>query len=114
MAWWGSFLAAFPFAVILIASGFWANSRFARFDRLPSHFNIRGEADAFAPRRLMAWALPILFSLILLAIPVLVIVLPPEAQHGDPLPGVVLGGTSLVGAEIFVLWLTVRWARKQG
>lgn len=111
MTGWAPLAAALPFVAVLLASGAWANRRYARFERLPSHFGITGKADAYAPRGTMAWLLPLLFSAALIAIAVFVAVLPREMQNGDPLVGVMVGGSGLAGAQLFVLWLTERWAR---
>ncbi len=60
------------------------------------------------PRRIMAWLLPGIFSLMLLAISV-----PPEMQNGDPLHGVLIAGGAFILAQALILWLTERWARTQ-
>ena len=113
MAGWLPLAATLPFVAVLLGSGAWASRRYVGFDQLPSHFGITGKADSFAPRRVMSWLLPVLFSLAIVAIGTLSILIPPEMRNGDPVVGTLVGGVSLVGAQIFVLGLTERWARKQ-
>ena len=107
-------LISLPFVGVLLASGAWASRRFARFEQLPGHFDFRGRATRMAPRRVMVWMLPILFSAMLVFITLLTEMVPPEYRNGDPLVGALIGGVSLVGAQALVLWLTDRWARRQG
>lgn len=65
------------------------------------------------PRRIMAWLLPGILSLMLLAIVLLAIFVPPEMQNGDPLHGVLIAGGAFILAQALILWLTERWARTQ-
>lgn len=113
MAWWWSIGATLPFIALLLASGVWANSHFSRFDRLPAHFDASGKATRLAPRRVMAWLLPVLFSVVLTLVTLLAAFVPPQYRNGDPLVGALVGGFALLGAQAFVLWLTARWARTQ-
>jgi uncharacterized membrane protein len=110
---WLPVLASLPFVALLLASGHWANRRFAAFDELPAHYGIDGEPTRFDSRRTMAWMLPVLFSIVLMVIALLTGLLPAEMRNGDPVTGVVVGGVFLLTGQIFVLWLTLRWARKQ-
>ncbi len=102
---------ALPFAVALLLSGVWAHRRFDGYSQLPSHFNIRGEADRFAPRGVMVWLLPVMFSMMLLGIAAAFEYIPQEMQNGDPSTGVLITGFTVLGGQALVLWLTVRWAR---
>lgn len=102
---------ALPFAVVLLLSGVWAHRRFEGYSELPSHFNLRGEADRFAPRSVMVWLLPVMFSVLLLSIAAAVEYIPQEMQNGDPRTGILISGFTLLGGQALVLWLTVRWSR---
>ncbi len=113
MIGWLPMAAALPFAALLLSSGAYADRRFARFDELPAHFDLAGKATRMAPRRTMAWMLPILFSIALVAIAILTSVLPRHMQNGDPVAGVIVGGLGLLAAQALVLWLTERWARSR-
>jgi len=113
MSEWWPVAIALPFSALLLLSGVWASRRFAEYEKLPSHFNIRGEADRFAPRVVMVWMLPVLFSAMLLGIAAAVPVIPQDLQNGDPVSGILISGVLLIGAQLLVLWLTVRWARSQ-
>ena len=106
-------LVSLPFVVILLASGVWASRRFACFDQLPGHFDIRGRVTRMAPRRTMVWMLPVLFSLVLVFLALVTQGIPPEVRNGSPVTGALIGGITLVAAQFFVLWLTDRWARQQ-
>lgn len=80
---------------------------------IPGHFDWAGRPPLMDLRRVVVWLLPVIFSLVLLAIPALVVMLPPEQINGDPLVSVVFAGFALLAAQGFVLWLTERWARMQ-
>lgn len=106
-------VVALPFVGLLLLSGFWASRRYARFEELPGHYDIVGNPTRMAPRRTMVWMLPALFSFFLLAIAIFAPLIPRELQNGDPAIGVLFGGASSVAAQLFILWLTERWARRQ-
>ena len=113
MGAWLPLAATLPFVAVLLGSGAWASRRYAGFDQLPSHFGLTGKADSFASRRVMTWLVPVLFSVVLVAIGTLSIAIPAEMRNGDPVVGTLVGGVGLVGAQIFLLWLTERWVREQ-
>ena len=96
---------------LLLASGAWTDRRYRQFDRIPGHYDFRGRATRLDPRRQMAWLLPVLFSLMIAGFIVLVSVVPPEMQNGDPSMGLALICVTLLGAQALVLWLLSRWAR---
>lgn len=102
-----------PFVAILLASGVWASRRFARFDKLPGHFDFRGRVTRMAPRRTMVWMLPVLFSALLVFLALVMQGIPPELRNGSPVTAALIGGITLVAAQFFVLWLTDRWAGRQ-
>lgn len=102
-----------PFVAMLLASGVWASRRFARFDELPGHFDVRGRVTRMAPRRTMVWMLPVLFSVVLVFLALVMQGVPAEQRNGDPVVGVVVAGITLVASQIFVLWLTDCWANRQ-
>ena len=110
---WLSLAAALSFICMLIGSGVWASRRYARFDQLPGHYDFGGRPTRMQSRRLMVWMLPVLFSLTLAAISLVPMLVPPNLVNGDPMIGVIIAGLGLVGAQVFVLWLTERWARSQ-
>lgn len=112
MDWWLPIAATAPFILVLIASGFWANAHFAEFDELPRHFDWRGRATAFASRSMMAWALPVGLTVAMVLLALLITLTPPELRNGEPVTGVLIMGTGFVAAQLFVLWLTCRWAKQ--
>ncbi|MFA9201719.1 MAG: hypothetical protein ACEQR8_11170 [Cypionkella sp.] len=114
MGAWLPLLVALPFVALLLWSGSFASRRFGRFAELPAHFDWAGRATRMAPRRTMAWILPVVFAITLLGIAVLVSALPREMQNGDPVAAVLVGGIASFAAQCLVLWLTERWARTQG
>lgn len=97
---------------ILLWTGRWTDQRYRRFDQLPVHYDFRGRPTRMAPRRTMAWLLPIVFSVMLSVIAVGAAILPREMQN-NPDFGLVFASVTLVAAQGFVLWLLARWARKQ-
>lgn len=111
---WGAIILALPFVSLLLASGFWASRRFAGFEHLPGHFDVRGHVTRLAPRSVMVWMLPVTFSVMLLIISGAMVALPREVQNGEPTTGILIVGITLLAAQGLVLWLTDRWARKQG
>lgn len=100
--------------MVLLASGWWTNTAYARFDQLPGHYDWRGRATRMERRSVMAWLLPVVFSVTLAALMVMLILLPAEMTNGDPSVGLYVAATSLVGAQGSVLWLLSRWAKAQG
>ncbi len=113
MGAWLPVVVTLPFVGILLASGVWAHRRFARFEELPGHYDFRGKPTRMAPRSVMVWMLPILFSATLLVIALATSLLPADAQNGDPVAGAIIGGVTVVAAQALVLWLTERWASRQ-
>lgn len=98
--------------VLLLTSALWANRRYRRFDRLPTHFDIRGNADAIGSRNVVIWLLPTVFAVMLSAICGMFMLVPAEAQNGDPVIGMIFAAIGLVAAQLFILFLTERWVRK--
>lgn len=113
MGGWLPLLVSLPFIVTLLYSGLWTSRRYARFNKLPGHYDITGRPTRMAPRRTMVWLLPILFSFSLAVIALLTLVIPKSMQNGDPTIGVIVGGVGLLGGQLFVLRLTEKWARSQ-
>ena len=100
--------------VLLIASGAWAEFRFADFDKLPMHYGVTGKPTRYGSRRLAIW-LPTGMLIFVVALNyVLMSTLSPEQINGDPHFGIMLTCGIIVVAQIFILWLHHRWARAQG
>ena len=106
-------VVALPFVGLLLLSGFWASRRYARFEKLPGHYDLAGNPTRMAARRTVVWMLPVIFSVALLAIATFTVGLPREMLNGDPTIGSLVGGIGLLGGQISVLWITERWARRQ-
>lgn len=102
-----------PTILLLFAAGLWTDRRFSRFDELPAHYDFRGRPTRFASRRLMAWLIPITFSVILVAILLTLVATPPELHKGDPLEGLIFSCITMLAAQLFVCWLHERWAQQQ-
>ena len=100
--------------MVLLASGWWTNTAYARFDQLPGHYDWRGRATRMEKRSVMAWLLPVVFSVSLMAMMVMLITLPSEMVNGDPSVGLYLVTVTLLGGQAFVLRLLSRWAKTQG
>lgn len=113
MTAWLPVLVAMPFAGLLLLSGPWAGGRYARFERLPGHYDIAGKPTRMASRTMMVWTLPVVCTFVLLAIAIYSAAVPPEMLNGDPVTGVVVGGIGLFAAQLLMLWLTARWASRQ-
>ncbi len=111
-SWW-PVLATTPFIATLLASGVWANLRYARFDALPGNYGITGQPTRMASRRVMVWMLPIALSVLLLVITAASVLMPLEMQKNSPWEMALLGGVAVVAAQALFFWLTERWARKQ-
>lgn len=99
---------------LLGLSGFWAQRRYRRFDRLPVHFNASGKPTRFAPRRAAVWAAPVIFAVVLALVAALARALPPDQVRGDPDHAVILASLLVLGGQVFVLWMIDRWVTGQG
>lgn len=110
-------LGAMAFAALSIAtllwSGWWTDRRYARFDRIPGHYDFKGRATRLDPRRQMAWLLPVVFSVLIAGYGALFYLLPAELQNGDPSDGLLLVSLVLLATQALILWLLARWARSQ-
>jgi len=98
---------------LLLASGWWTDRRFRRFDRLPGHYDFMGRPTRMDSRRVMAWLLPAVFSLVIAAMAALQTILPPEMHDGDRSTPLFLLLPIFLGAQGLVLWLLHRWAARQ-
>ncbi|MEM7780067.1 MAG: hypothetical protein AAF697_06735 [Pseudomonadota bacterium] len=99
--------------LILLASGWWTDRRYRGFTMIPAHYDVRGRATRMAPRRTMAWTLPVLFSCLLVILTFVVAAAPDAYSDGSPLMWALINSVTLIGAQVFVLWLLARWARSQ-
>jgi hypothetical protein len=97
---------------ILLASAMWADGRYRGYDRLPMHFDWRGKADGFGPRKVIVWLVPGIFAVTLAAIAAMLIWVPREMQNGDPSVGIVVATLAMIGGQAFTLWLLERWVRE--
>lgn len=113
----GPSVASLAFAalsiVLLLASGWWTDRRYRRFDQLPGHYGLTGKATRIDSRKVMAWLLPIMFSLVIAAMAGLQLAIPPEAHRGDPSTPLYLMPPILLAVQGLVLWLLHRWAARQ-
>lgn len=98
--------------VLLLLSGFWTDRTYNRFSELPGHYDCKGRPTRMAPRRTMAWLLPLTFSLMLVVIGFALAMLPADAQS-NPDAGLVIASITLLGAQGLILWLLDRWASWQ-
>lgn len=99
---------------VLIYSGWWTDRRYARFDQIPAHYNLRGEATRLTSRSQMAWALPVGFSMMIFGFTAIFGLMPAEYQDDDPNAVLVFVCIILLGAQGLTLWLLGRWARGIG
>lgn len=99
--------------VALLVSGGWTDRTYRRFSELPGHYDFKGRPTRMAPRRVMAWLIPIVFSLMLAVSTVAIAMVPPELQNGSPDAGLVLIVITCLGAQGLILWLLHRWASIQ-
>jgi hypothetical protein len=99
--------------IALLASGWWTNWRYRRFDQLPAHYDLNGRPTRFESRRVMAWLVPALFSALVAGFVGLVMVVPPEAQNGDPSMALYIVPAVLLASQGLVLLLLHRWASGQ-
>lgn len=105
-------VAALAIAVLL-ASGWWTDRRYRRFDQLPGHYDIKGRATRMDSRRSMAWLFPVMFSIVIALMAGLQVLLPPELHNGDPSAPLYILAPILVAAQGFALLLLRRWAERQ-
>jgi hypothetical protein len=112
IGWFELFVTAFAIALLLY-SGYWTDKTFQGFDKIPAHYDWRGNATRLTGRRGMAWGLPVSFSIILLGLAALFTALPPERINGDPRAGLWLIILTLLIAQGAVLMLLKRWAAAQ-
>ena len=98
----------------LLASGLWTELRFASFEKLPAHYDFRGEPTRYSSRSVMAWLLPCVFSIMLVVVTVAMSAIPEEVRNGDPLGGVIVCCATFLVAQALILWLHTRWAQRQG
>ncbi|MXO74673.1 DUF1648 domain-containing protein [Altererythrobacter aerius] len=99
--------------VLLLAAAVRTDRRYARFARLPTHFDLRGRADAFGPRMVILWVVPMILMTTLAGIAALMVVLPAEAQNGNPVVGILIASVSMLGAQGLIVWPLARWAATQ-
>ena len=99
--------------IVLLSSGWWTDRTYQRFDHIPAHYDIRGNATRLTPRRPMAWAIPIGFSVFLIGLALVIEYIPPELQNGDPSLGIIAASIIMVIAQGFILLLLSRWAARQ-
>lgn len=113
----GPSVASLAFAalciIVLLASGWWTDRRYRRFDRLPGHYDFTGKATRMDSRKVMAWLLPVMFSLVIAAMTGLQLALPAQARSGDPSALLYLMPMILIGAQGLMLGLLHRWAARQ-
>ena len=113
----GPSVAALTFAalgiVLLLASGWWTDRRYRRFDRLPAHYDFSGRATRMDSRRVMAWLLPAAFSFVIAALVAFHTMLPPEMHDGDLSALLYVLPLIFLGAQGLVLWLLRGWAARQ-
>ncbi|AWW73867.1 hypothetical protein CD351_05445 [Erythrobacter sp. KY5] len=110
----GPLLLAAVVCLFLLASAFWAERRFAGYDRLPRQFGFTLKAIAYGPRWVIIWFVPLI---IIAAIALAVFapaIFPSENIRGEPGTGVVIASLVGAAAQVFILWLLVRWANGQG
>ncbi len=98
---------------LLLASGWWTDQTYRRFDQIPAHYDIRGKATRLTSRRQMAWAIPAGFSLFLIGFAAIVQFVPADLQNGDPTTGLITASLIMLAAQGFILWLLARWAASQ-
>ncbi len=97
----------------LLYSGYWTDRTYSRFEQIPAHYDIRGEATRLTARRPMAWALPIGFSILMAGLMLLLEFLPAQYINGDPRIAFWSVIILLPAAQLLILWLLARWASKQ-
>lgn len=101
-------------AALLVAAIAWRTaSRLRPFDQLPTHFDLRGRADAFGPRRVILVTVPAILITTLAGIAATLVLVPRDLQNGNPVVGMAVCGIAVVGAQVLVAWLLGRWAAEQ-
>lgn len=97
----------------LIASAIWAHYRFAGYDRLPRQFGWNLQPVAYGPRRLVVWLPPAIMIATLGVVAVLPRFMAADRINGDPGAAAIIASAIILGAQAFILWLLIRWARTQ-
>ena len=108
----GALICAGLTIALLLASGRWTDRAYRQFDVIPAHYDFRGNATRMAPRKQMAWTIPISFSILLAGFVAILWFIPTDMQNGDGSTGLVSMSVILLAAQAFILWLLARWARQ--
>lgn len=100
--------------VFLIASGLWAERRFAAHAKLPLHYGPTLKPTRFGSRRTAIWFPTGIMGAVLVMNIVLMVGLDGDQINGDPDFGLILVSFVVMAAQVFILWLHSRWARTAG
>lgn len=95
---------------VLLGLALRTSRRFQGFEQLPTHFDLRGRADAFGPGHVILWVVPGILMSTLALIAAIMIIVPREMQNGDPVTGMLICVSALIGAQVLIIWLLGRWA----
>lgn len=98
----------------LVASGLWAERRFAAHAKLPLHYGPTLKPTRFGSRRTAIWFPTAIMGAVLVLNTVLTVSLDGDQINGDPDFGLLLVSFVVVAAQVFILWLHSRWARSAG
>ena len=99
--------------LFLIASGLWAERRFADFQKLPMHYGFSGKPTYYGSRSVAIWLPTVILIAVIVLNASLIYVLDSDQISGDPHFGVMLSCTVIAAAQVFILWLHTRWANRQ-
>lgn len=98
-------------AIVLVFSAAWqTDRRYRRFERLPTHFDLRGRADAFGPRHAIVRIVPAILVSTLVSIAAIMVLVPRDMQNGDPVVGILVASVAVLSAQASTMWLLARWA----
>jgi hypothetical protein len=109
----GALVIAVATLVFLIASALWAERRFARFVNLPMHYGFTLEPTRMGSRSAAIWLPTGILVAVVLLNALLPTILGRDHINGDPDFGLTFASLAIVAAQIFILWLHTRWARRQ-
>jgi len=110
----GALICAGLAIALLVYSGAWTDRTYRRFDKIPGHYDWRGNATRLDSRRQMAWLLPAIFSFLIVGFAAMVWVTPAGMVNGNPSTGLVFTSLVLLAIQGLVLRLLARWARGAG
>lgn len=97
--------------IALLGGMWWLRRRFAGYEHLPHHFDLRGRADAFGPPWVILRFVPIILITAHTAVFILMLASYDPQEASAALVGAAVVALSMVGSLGLISSLMLRWAR---